>query len=133
MNMSRDTCAWELISDTLESPELLLPPSMLRFIEMMKSLESFSGGNTELAEKLNVFSRESITPKALKQMMNRWRYQLEENGVYFKSSRSNGQRFVEVRFIPPSVIPSDGSAVNDGSSTVAEICVPSVPCVPDES
>ena len=133
LNMSRDTCSWELISDTLKSPELLLPPSMLRLIEMMKSLESFSGGNTEFTEKFNAFSRESITPKALKQMMNRWRYQLEENGVYFKSSRSNGQRFVEVRFIPPSVIPSDGSVVNDGSSTVAEICVPSVPCVPAES
>ena len=106
---------------------------MSKLVELMKSIEFFSGGNTELAEKLNVFSGECITPKALKQMMNRWRYQLEENGVYFKSSRSNGQRFVEVRFIPPSAPPSDGSAVNDGSSTVAEICVPSVPCVPDES
>lgn len=111
LTLSRDTCAWELISDTLEEPELTLPGEMSKLIELMKSIGSFNGGNTELAEKFNSFSGESISAKSLKQMMNRWRYQLEENGVYFKSSRSNGQRFIEVKYIPFSAIPSDESAV----------------------
>ena len=133
LTLSRDTCAWELISDTLEEPELTLPKEMSKLIELMKSIGSFNGGNTELAERFNSFSGESISAKSLKQMMNRWRYQLEESGVYFRSSRSNGQRFIEVRYIPFSAIPSDESAVQDATDVDCENSVPSVPCVPAES
>ena len=133
LTLSRDTCAWELISDSLEEPELTLPGEMSKLIELMKSIGSFNGGNTELAEKFNSFSGENISAKSLKQMMNRWRYQLEENGVYFRSSRSNGQRFIEVRYIPFSAIPSDESAVQDATDVDCENSVPSVPCVPAEN
>ena len=63
--------------------------------------------------------------------MNRWRYQLEERFVYFKSSRSNGQRFLDIRYVPPS--DRDESAVQDGRNPLPETSVPSVPCVPAES
>ena len=116
---------------SLEEPTLSQPEEITLLIEMMKHLESFDGGNTELAEKFNSFSGKNISAKALKQLMNRWRYQLEEKYVYFKSSRSNGQRFLEIRYIPPSA--RDESAVQDGTSTVCDLCVPSVPCVPAES
>ena len=72
-----------------------------------------------------------LSAKALKQLMNRWRYQLEERFVYFKSSRSNGQRFLDVRYIPPSA--GDESAVQDETSAVCKSSVLSVPCVPMES
>ena len=49
--------------------------------------------------------------------------------MFFKSSRSNGQRFLEIRYIPSSA--RDESAVEDGSSAVCDLCVPSVPCVPE--
>ena len=160
LNMSRKTCAWELISDTLDKPDLTLPNEILKLVEFTKSIEQFKGGNTEFAERFCVFSGVEISAKALKQLMNRWRYQLEEKCVYFKSSRSNGQRFLEIRYIPPSVVndneqtmPSgddketitndgrflavgtadrDESAVQDGTSTVCDFSVPSVPCVPVE-
>ena len=38
-------------------------------------------------------------------MMNRWRYELQEQGVTYDNHRSNSQRLVEVRFRDPS----DGS------------------------
>ena len=38
-------------------------------------------------------------------MMNRWRYELQEQGVTYNNRRSNSQRLVEVRFRDPS----DGS------------------------
>ncbi len=158
LNMSRETCAWELISDTLDKPDLTLPDEILKLAEFMKSIEQFKGGNTEFAEQFCAFSGVEISAKALKQLMNRWRYQLEEKYVYFKSSRSNGQRFLEIRYIPSSIVngntqtmPSgddekistcegrflgvgtadgDESAVNDGTSSVCNLSVPSVPCVP---
>ena len=128
LNMSRETCAWELISDTLDKPDLTLPDEILKLAEFMKSIEQFKGGNTEFAEQFYAFSSVEISAKALKQLMNRWRYQLEEKYVYFKSSRSNGQRFLEIRYIPPSA--GDESAVNDARNPLPKASVPSVPCVP---
>ena len=131
LNMSRDTCAWELISDTLDKPELTLPVEILKLTEYVQSIGQFKGGNTEFAEQFCAYAGVELSAKALKQLMNRWRYQLEERFVYFKSSRSNGQRFLDVRYIPPSA--GDESAVQDGTSVVCESSVPSVPCVPAES
>ena len=156
--MSRETCAWELISDTLDKPDLTLPNEILKLVEFMKSIEQFKGGNTEFAEQFCAFSGVEISAKALKQLMNRWRYQLEEKYVYFRSSRSNGQRFLEIRYIPSSIVngntqtmPSgddekistsegrflgvgtadrDESAVNDEKNPLPKASVPSVPCVP---
>ena len=158
LNMSRETCAWELISDTLDKPDLTLPDEILKLAEFMKSIEQFKGGNTEFAEQFCAFSGVEISAKALKQLMNRWRYQLEEKYVYFKSSRSNGQRFLDIRYVPSSTVngntqtmpsgddgkirTSDGrllavgtadrdeSAVNDEKNPLPKASVPSVPCVP---
>ena len=128
LNMSRETCAWELVSDTLETPDLTLPDEIVKLVEFVKSIKAFKGGNTEFAERFCAFSGIEISAKALKQLMNRWRYQLEERLVFFNSSRSNGQRFLEIRYIHPSA--RDESAVQDGRSTVCDFSVPSVPCVP---
>ena len=38
--------------------------------------------------------------KIPKQLMNRWRYALQEQGVAFRSHRSNGERLVEVIYTP---------------------------------
>ena len=161
LNMSRETCALELISDTLDKPDLTLPDEIVKLSEFVKNIEQFKGGNTEFAEQFCVYAGAEISAKALKQLMNRWRYQLEERFVYFKSSRSNGQRFLEIRYIPFSIVngntqtmPSgddekistsegrflavgtadrDESVVNDERNPPPETSVPSVPCVPAES
>ena len=87
-----------------------LPEEITLLIEMMKQLQSFDGGNTELAEKFNSFSGKNISAKALKQMMNKWRYTLEENNVFFTSGRSNGKRYIKTWYLP-SAEKSDESAV----------------------
>lgn len=110
LQLQKETCEWELKSDTLEEPALALPEEIMLFIEMMKQLESFEGGNTELAEKFNSFSGKNISPKTLKQMMNKWRYTLEENDVFFTSGRSNGKRYIKTWYLP-SAEKSDESAV----------------------
>lgn len=59
-------------------------------------------------------------------MMNKFRYDLEDSGVQFTSHRSNGQRLVEVFYLPVS----DSSAVSDEESESVKTSVPFVPCDP---
>lgn len=126
IRFSKDTHTWELVSDSLEDSLLLLPKEMSELIAFMESIGSFTGRNTEFTDRFNSASGESISAKSLKQMMNKWRYSLEEHGVYFLSHRSNGERLVDVRFIQPS---SDASAVSDAENGSAKSCDPCVPCV----
>ena len=67
---------------------------------MMKQLQSFDGGNTELAEKFNSFSGKNISAKALKQIMNKWRYRLEENNVFFARRANPRQLGLSSRLLP---------------------------------
>ncbi len=126
LNFSKEKFVWERISDSLDNPMLALPRELVPLVEFMNQEKSFSGSNTEFAEQYNSFSGGSLSPKALKQMMNRWRYALEEQGVVFESHRSNGQRLLEISFSSAG----DASAVSDGETTACVSCVPSVPCVP---
>ena len=110
IQLKKENCEWELKGDSLEEPTLSQPEEITLLIEMMKQLKSFDGGNTELAEKFNSFSGKNISAKALKQLMNKWRYTLEENDVFFTSGRSNGKRYIKTWYLP-SADESDESAV----------------------
>ena len=59
-----------------------------------------------------------VTVKGFKQMMNSWRYDLEELGVHYRDYRSNGIRMLEVKYIPSSAVQSDASAVSDETNSV---------------
>lgn len=119
-----DTCVWKLISDSLTMPETALPKELMSLYYFMTGTNEFVGSNTELASCIG----KDINPKGLKQMMNRYRYQLEELGVFFESKRSNGQKYVSLRYIPPA----DGasSVSSDSVSSALISSVPFVPCVP---
>ena len=119
-----DTCVWTLIADSLTMPETTLPDELISLYYFMTGANEFIGTNTELAGYL----RKDISPKGLKQMMNRYRYQLEDLGVFFESKRSNGQKFVVVRYVPPA--DGDSSASSDSVSSALTDSVPFVPCVP---
>lgn len=129
LNFSKEHCLWELVTDSADTPELLLPKEMAALIAFMHSIGFYSGSNGEFTQRLNVFSGNSTSAKALKQMMNKWRYPLEDAGVQFRSYRSNGQRVVDISF---SAVPHDASDGNDAKIGYAKTCVPCDPCVPDE-
>ena len=134
LKFSKDNCAWKLVADSAEEPTLLLPKEMVSFLDFIRETVSFSGTNGELADAFNAHSGAAISPKGLKQMMNKWRYPLEEQGVSFRSYRSNGQRLVEVSFSALESVESDPSAAsdsNDGNIGSAKICVTCDPCVPE--
>ena len=119
-----DTCVWTLIADSLTMPETTLPDELISLYYFMTGANEFIGTNTELAGYL----RKDISPKGLKQMMNRYRYQLEDLGVFFESKRSNGQKYVVIKYRPPA--DGDSSASSDSVSSALTDSVPFVPCVP---
>ena len=108
LQFNKETCTWDLISDSLDAPENLLPQEMASFVLFMKDAISFSGSNTELVDRFNAHAGLNLAPKSLKQMMNRWRNELREQGVTFHSYRSNSQRLVQV-FFSSARDPSDVS------------------------
>lgn len=92
LKFSKEKCVWEMESDSLETPSLLLPDEINKLVDFMKMQKSFAGSNTELTEKYISFSAVNISVKALKQLMNKWRYQMEEQFVFYRSYRSNARR-----------------------------------------
>ena len=101
LRFSKESCTWEMLSDSLECPEVLLPPEMGMLLEFMTQEKYFTGTSTELANRLNAYGNLHVSAKGLKQMMNRWRYPLQEQGLTFHNHRSNGQRSVDVSCCPP--------------------------------
>lgn len=126
MRLSKEDCVWRLVSDSLENPQLILPDEMVALIEFMKMQKSFSGTNSEFTELFNSYYGKKLSAKSLKQMMNRWRYSLEEQGVQFTNRRSNGQRLVDISYSSDR----DESAVSDVKILDSKSCVPAVPCAP---
>lgn len=123
---NKDNCTWDLINDSLENPVPSMPQEMVDFIEFMKLQKYFKGSNTDLANEFNQYSNYNLTAKSLKQMMNKFRYDLEDNGIQFTSHRSNGQRLVEVSYQAKS----DSSAVSDKTNASVKTSVSFVPCDP---
>ena len=126
LRFSKSDCSWELVQDSLENRSIEMPEELTALTEFVRSIQTFSGNNTQLAGAVSKLVGKEIAPKSLKQMMNRWRYVLEEKGVFFRSHRSNGQRLVTVSFssAPPN---SDGSAASDATSSSAGFTVPCDP------
>ena len=129
LQLSSETCVWNLVSDSLENPQLILPEEMSKLIAFMKEKNSFIGKNSDFVDQFIAYYGKSVSVKGFKQMMNRWRYSLEEQGVYFESRRSNGQRMLDIFYFSSA---GDVSVVNDTKQPCGEICVPSVPCVTEK-
>lgn len=126
MKLSKENCVWTLVSDSLENPKLILPDEMVALTQFMKTQKFFNGTNSEFTELFNSYYGKRLSAKSLKQMMNRWRYSLEEQSVQFTSHRSNGQRLLDISYSSDR----DESAVSDVKILDGKSCVHSVPCAP---
>lgn len=74
-----------MTADSAENPNMLLPDEMNLLIEMMKAEKYFNGSNAEFLERYNAYSGKNLSARILKRMMNKWKYDLNDNHVYFKS------------------------------------------------
>ena len=119
----KDSCTWNYISDSSDNPEMLLPDDIHLLIDFMKKKISFNGSNTDFTNELDSFCGKEFNAKSLKRRMNRYRRELEENGVTFQSDRSNGKRILSINYAAKS----DDSDVKDDKNTAPENVVNIVP------
>ena len=91
-------CTWKMTADSAENPNMLLPDEMNLLIEMMKSEKYFNGSNAELLERYNAYSGKNLSARILKRMLNKWKYDLNDNHIYFKSYKENNIRKVEIKY-----------------------------------
>ena len=95
---SREKYVWEVVSDSLEEPEVRLPAELRALIKYMEEVKHYCGGNQELCQRLKDQTGVAATPKGLKQKMNVWRHDLAEMGLTYESRKTNGERIVELHF-----------------------------------
>ena len=126
LSFSKDTHTWELISDSVEEPVFLLPEDMKLLIEFMKARKNFSGTNAEFCSEFNTHYGRHIETNHLKRLMNKHRYELEAQSVFFESRRCNGKRLLSIEYRPPD----DDSADKDDKTAGAKNIVNTVPIVP---
>ena len=141
LEMNPQSCIWTLISDTLTQPQRNLPDelaSLYGFLKVSKEWEMVCT-NSELASTLSAFMEKEINPKGLKQMMNKYRYELESFGVFFENGKSNGHKYVVVKYDEAcdsylqkkeDTCESASSVSSDSSSVAIKTSVPFVPCDP---
>ena len=93
--MKSDTCAWELLSDSLEHPEKRLPIEMEKLVDFMKERGSYRGGNSEFTASFNAFAGTNFTAKALKQQICRNVVKVTGENIIVKELKTAaGDRYV---------------------------------------
>ncbi len=100
LRFDKDNCVWNFVSDSSDNPEMLLPDEMQKLIEMMKENSFFSGSNSDFIEQYNQYTGREIKANSLKRMMNRYRSELEDNNIYFESSKRNNVRVIDIYYEP---------------------------------
>ena len=102
LEFDKTNFVWRKVSDSKERDMPLLPSEMVKFVEFIRSVGGFEGGNTELAEAFAAFSGIALSAKVLKQKMNRWCSMLADAGVRFQSRDTNHGKVVCVTYTPTS-------------------------------
>lgn len=115
LNFNKEDCVWNLIADSSENPDMLLPDEMNLLIKMMKAEKYFNGSNAKFLERFNAYSGNNLSARILKRMMNKWCYELEENGVYFESFRDKNVRGLKIRYMP---VGDDGDVKYDENTAL---------------
>lgn len=97
----KETCTWDFVSDSAETPEMLLPQELKKLVEMMKEISAFSGSNAGFMEQFKSYSGFEIHTNVFKKMMHRWENELAKNGVTFEDSKRNNERCIDISYDSP--------------------------------
>lgn len=105
LNFNPESKIWELISDSIEEPEILFENIVQTVIKFMKEEKYFLGTPSELAERLAQYTSEDISPMVLSKRLNQNMLELKDFGITYKSKRSNGKRIICLKSVD-----SDGNS-----------------------
>ncbi len=94
----RETCRWKVTKDSNQQQVVSLPECIIELREYMKTVRQYQGSNTLFCDGFAAFWGQPIKASTLKREMNRWRYELEDMGVCFKSYRTNKERLLIIKY-----------------------------------
>ena len=113
LRFDKTNFVWNKLSDSAERDAPQLPPDMVAFMEFVKTIVSYEGGNTALAEMFAQHSGITLSAKVLKQKLNRWCCPLRDLGISFSSKELHSGKVVSVQYTPP---------VSHASQVSQELC-----------
>ena len=112
LKLDRESCIWQVISDSAGTLQpTVLPEELLILIDYIRQAGPYDGTNGMFCEKLIEFSRVKVGSSQLKNKMNRFRYELEDRGIFFRSYRTSSMRFLNVWYDAQK----DTTAQSDGA------------------
>lgn len=115
-----EKCLWELRKDSYERKPQELPKELINLIAYMMVNKYFFGSTSAFTESFCKASGIEIAPNQLKRLMNRYRYQLEDEGVIFATIRRPDARMLSITYNPPEgeeASPEDDEAGEASSSS----------------
>ena len=87
---------WQLISDSVETPEDLLDNTVSLVCGYLREHGDFKGRPSELAEKIAKQTGTVTQPNLMSRRLNQHQDELQTFGITYRSFRSNGRRMVEL-------------------------------------
>ena len=92
--------AWDFVSNSNTAPKDFLAEPLIALVDHMSKVMTYKGDNTTLCEAINKQLKNPITPRRMKQLMNRNEDRLRTLGLTYESYPSNGKRYVSVTYAP---------------------------------
>lgn len=96
--LDRETCVWELKSDSRGENDFTLPEEIVQLCGYMKKVGRFEGSASELTSLLASRGKHEWNAARFGKLMTQYRYELEDSGVIFETTRSAKQRKLIVSY-----------------------------------
>jgi hypothetical protein len=113
MELSQDkqTHCWNLESDSMENPAVLLDDMVRIFAEFLAEEKSFTGSPTALAQRIEDTTGHHFSAATLSKKLLQSQRELSEMGIEYSSKAGNGKRTVTAQY-------RDGSVGSYGKSEI---------------
>ena len=118
LTFDKSTHVWQLLSDSIENPEVKQDQTVSLVSDFMKKQKSFFGTPTELVEMLQPHSEDNIIPNVLSKKILQSSVELEKMGIQYSSRRSNGKRLITLEYHDESADSDDKNGSTPYSKSV---------------
>lgn len=102
LRFSQEEYVWYVMADSAQNQNVALPKDMAAVVELMKSIGSYCGSNTDFVRQVSVLAGRELNVRGTKQRMNRWKYTLKDMGVQFEQTDSTPGKILRVWYESPS-------------------------------
>ncbi|MEA4933280.1 MAG: AAA family ATPase [Lawsonibacter sp.] len=111
---------WELVSDSRENPDLLLPDIVLLVSDFMKDKSEYHSTPNELVELMGR-EKNKVSGRTLSRLLLQNCEELRQHGIRFSTRRSNGKRLIDLYAVPHGDDSADSDDMDDNAATITNI------------